>query len=338
MRVALGPRSSNTLSVEKDTLSNGIRSLEEYQKAFPKSRRESAYRLALRTREFEIELYWKRATYFWTLIAATFAAYFALARESSHPKMTFLAVCIGLILSASWFLVNRGSKYWQENWERHVDSLEDELSGPLYKTTIGRGRYRFWEFCRGYPISVSRVNQLASLFVLCVWTGLAIFYFPPKKGFPADGFASWSIATLTAIFLVLLFFFTKTKTENREVDFDRHDLVSADASPTTNEPRIDDGSKPMRDRLKELNTKAYYLLVALSFLYRASSSVLLKLALTLTAIVAVLPLQDYMSSDKTLGRLKWGKVVLLTLALVFALLWVWTAKATISRLNGSIFK
>ena len=29
-------------------------------------------------RKFEIDLYWKRAAYFWAFIAATFAGYFAL--------------------------------------------------------------------------------------------------------------------------------------------------------------------------------------------------------------------------------------------------------------------
>ena len=54
---------------------------------------------------------------------------------------------------------------------------------------------------------------------------------------------------------------------------------------------------PIRERIKDLNTKAYYLLVALSFVYRTDSgSRLLKSAFTLTAIAAVLPVQDYIES------------------------------------------
>ncbi|MGH8568044.1 MAG: hypothetical protein ACREXU_08475, partial [Gammaproteobacteria bacterium] len=34
--------------------------------------------------------------------------------------------------------VNRGSKFWQENWENHVDLLEDQIMGPLYKTVVSR--------------------------------------------------------------------------------------------------------------------------------------------------------------------------------------------------------
>lgn len=34
-----------------------------------------AFEYAVRTREFEINLYWQRAKYFWTFIAAAFAAF-----------------------------------------------------------------------------------------------------------------------------------------------------------------------------------------------------------------------------------------------------------------------
>ncbi|MCC9001729.1 MAG: hypothetical protein LM549_03765, partial [Candidatus Competibacter sp.] len=47
---------------------------------YPKDRSklESALEKALDIRKFEIELYWKRAAYFWTLIAAAFAGYFII--------------------------------------------------------------------------------------------------------------------------------------------------------------------------------------------------------------------------------------------------------------------
>jgi hypothetical protein len=54
---------------------------DEYQAAFGRSdeqlqpRQKEALAHALEIRRFEIELYWKRATYFWTFIAAAFAAY-----------------------------------------------------------------------------------------------------------------------------------------------------------------------------------------------------------------------------------------------------------------------
>jgi hypothetical protein len=54
---------------------------------------------------------------------------------------------------------------------------------------------------------------------------------------------------------------------------------------------------PIREYIKDLNTKAYYLLVALGFLYRRSPGIdSLKWASTLTALVAVLPIQDFLKS------------------------------------------
>jgi hypothetical protein len=84
-------------------------------------------------------------------------------------------------------------------------------------------------------------------------------------------------------------------------------------------------SNPIGTRLTELNTKAYYLLVALSFVYRTNPTLSLKLAITLTALVAVLPVQDCLKSERALDMARWVKVVLLTFAMAFALWWVWSA-------------
>ena len=94
---------------------------------------------SLDIRKFEIELYWKRAAYFWGLIALTFIGYFSIYDDHKDGSiLLFLLGCIGVILSLAWHLVNLGSKYWQENWEAHVDRLEDEHNGPLYKTILSK--------------------------------------------------------------------------------------------------------------------------------------------------------------------------------------------------------
>jgi hypothetical protein len=86
-------------------------------------------------------------------------------------------------------------------------------------------------------------------------------------------------------------------------------------------------TSPLRQRLTQLNTKAYYLLVALSFLYRPNPALFFKLALSLTAFVAVLPVQDYFfNSERWLTGMRVVKVVLLTAALFCSLLWIWDAK------------
>lgn len=86
---------------------------------------------------------------------------------------------------------------------------------------------------------------------------------------------------------------------------------------------------PIRERIKDLNTKAYYLLVALSFVYRTSAaSHLLKWALTLTALAAVLPVQDYVKGTFWLEFFRAAKVIALAFALILMLCWIWTAAAT----------
>ena len=82
----------------------------------------------------------------------------------------------------------------------------------------------------------------------------------------------------------------------------------------------------VRERLKDLNTKAYYLLVALSFVYTKNQTLSLKWAFTLTALVAVLPVQDYVKSESVLKGIRNTKVLCLALALVFTLWWLWSSK------------
>ena len=125
---------------------------------------------ALDIRKFEIELYWKRATYFWAFIAAAFAAYALTFKTSSEhePWLSILFSSLGLVFSFAWYLVNRGSKFWQNNWERHVDLLENITLGPLYKiiavdTSTGNPLTSAGQF------SVSKINQILSVFVTLIW-------------------------------------------------------------------------------------------------------------------------------------------------------------------------
>ena len=94
-----------------------------------------ALKVALDTRKFEIELYWKRATYFWAFIATSFTAYFLLLNSNNIANNKFFTIIISLIgylFSLGWYFVNCGSKYWQENWEQHVANLEQPYIGTLF--------------------------------------------------------------------------------------------------------------------------------------------------------------------------------------------------------------
>ena len=128
-----------------------------------------ALEYALDIRKFEIELYWKRATYFWTLIAAAFAAYALTYKTASdqEPWLSLVFSALGLVLSFAWYLVNRGSKFWQNNWERHVDMLENMTLGPLYKVVaINPGNNPLTDAAQ---FSVTKINQMLSLFVTLFW-------------------------------------------------------------------------------------------------------------------------------------------------------------------------
>lgn len=154
-----------------------------YREQFKADKAEKALEKALDIRKFEIDLYWKRATYFWTLNAGAFAGYAAVAHNPTPSETNLLLViaCFGFVLSFGWYLVNRGSKQWQQNWEYHVDMLEDPVIGPLYKTVMmdhePRGMnvktLKHWLTGAG-RFSVSKINIIISLFVVLIWLGLIL--------------------------------------------------------------------------------------------------------------------------------------------------------------------
>jgi hypothetical protein len=133
-----------------------------------------AFNQALDNRQFEIDLYWKRAAYFWTFIAAAFAGYFVLEKDEAYQSLIYVVTCLGFLFSLAWYFVNRGSKFWQQNWEMHVDLLEDKITGPLYKRVIQPRKYDFWNLTDAYPFSVSKINQILSLLVALVWLVLMV--------------------------------------------------------------------------------------------------------------------------------------------------------------------
>jgi hypothetical protein len=102
-----------------------------------KKAREAALARAHDIRQFEIELYWKRANYFWLLQAAVFAAVGLTwkAEDTLIPSFVPLILAsLGVVTAWAGWLGAHGSKFWQRNWEHHIDMLETEFEGNLYKT------------------------------------------------------------------------------------------------------------------------------------------------------------------------------------------------------------
>ena len=131
----------------------------------------TALEFALDIRKFEIGLYWKRATYFWAFIAAIFTGFFALkaGKSSINPYYFLLLGILGYIFSFSWYMVSRASKFWQQNWEMHVDMLEDEFIGSIYKIVKNPDNLSIIRPLDSYACSVTKINQLISIFLSFAW-------------------------------------------------------------------------------------------------------------------------------------------------------------------------
>lgn len=115
-------------------------------------------------RQFEIELYWKRANYFWLLQAAVFAAVGLTWKSTSNGVPVAVPVvlsALGVLTAFAGYLSALGSKFWQENWEHHIDMLEDDFEGRLHKTAFVGSKGVQW--------SVSGTNERLGLCFIVFW-------------------------------------------------------------------------------------------------------------------------------------------------------------------------
>jgi Ca2+/Na+ antiporter len=83
----------------------------------------AAYKTALETRNFEIQLFWQRSNYFLVLSTAIGTGFFVIDGRAYR----ILLGMFGIIVSWLWLLVNFGSKFWQSRWEKQLEIVEREL-------------------------------------------------------------------------------------------------------------------------------------------------------------------------------------------------------------------
>lgn len=83
-------------------------------------------KIAYDTRNFEIELFWKRSNYFLVLNLGLATGAFGLGTEA--PMAASGLSVFGLIVSILWVRVNLGGKFWQERWEVKLSDVEGEES------------------------------------------------------------------------------------------------------------------------------------------------------------------------------------------------------------------
>ena len=121
---------------------------------------------AYELRTFEIGLVWTRATYFFTVQAAVFAAFGLTAKADAGlpPLIPAMLTLLGLATAWLGFLSARGARFWQQNWEHHIDLLERELEGDLHKTIVHDGT-------TGY--SVSRAQIWLTFALALFWSATA---------------------------------------------------------------------------------------------------------------------------------------------------------------------
>ena len=156
----------------------GIEKINGAFKVVNKQKLEKAYTKAWENRNYEIDKFWTRAAYFWGFIVLIFGGYISLLTSDHNQKalemrLDLYLILLGSLFCLSWYLVIRGSKEWQRNWEAHIDHLEEYISGPIYKTLYYSGK-RFY--------SVSKLNEVMALVICIVWCGLFYQYTsrPPK--------------------------------------------------------------------------------------------------------------------------------------------------------------
>jgi len=133
-----------------------------FDPAFDLVKLKAAHARAYEMRKFEIELYWKRAAYFWAFQLVAFTALGLLFKdgELKYTELLLVPATIGTITACAGFLTSRGSKFWQENWEAHVDMLEGAMKGRLTQVVVCRGPQQF---------SVSRTNQFLLFLLMVGW-------------------------------------------------------------------------------------------------------------------------------------------------------------------------
>jgi hypothetical protein len=158
----------------KERFGIGSSEKKEIEKDEKKKRLKKAFKKAWEVRNFEIDKFWQRSIYFWGFIAIIFTGYiYCITSESSCivKAMYFdlYMILLGGIFSVAWLLVICGSIRWQNNWEAHIDEMEDEITGPLYKIVYCKRKKNYY--------SVSKISKTLAIVVIVVWCFLLIRYF-----------------------------------------------------------------------------------------------------------------------------------------------------------------
>lgn len=131
-----------------------------------------AYDKAHVMRSFEIDLFWKRAGYCFTIIAALIAlcgvllsSYFKDKNEGFLYVIVFVSF-VGVIFTILSTLMIVSGEYWKKNWELHISMLEPLFSGHIYSTHLVSYRIR---------ASITKMTLLFFIIMYACWIGIIGF-------------------------------------------------------------------------------------------------------------------------------------------------------------------
>ncbi len=130
-----------------------------------------AFRIAFQARNLEIDLLWRRSIFFWGFIASAFAAY--ATSRSAHPLVALAVACFGMVCSFAWTLINRGSKFWYENWEGKIEQNEVLVVGPLFARVADAQTSKGFWLC-GRAFSPSKLIIALSDYVFAMWLAIVV--------------------------------------------------------------------------------------------------------------------------------------------------------------------
>ena len=173
---------------------------------------EEAYNKSHDIRKFEIELYWKRSTYFWTLISVLIAlcgvvsaAFLKDGKFGTELRsFLFFISILGYFISLQFLITCVSGKQWQENWERHIDILESYFSGNLYKLNLVKGKIRY---------SISLSNEIIVAAITFVWIIISIY-----SMLDISIVIMWIVIAFLAIITAAYLWMSLKRSKNTDID------------------------------------------------------------------------------------------------------------------------
>jgi hypothetical protein len=217
-----------------------------------------AYDKAHSIRNFEIELFWKRASYCFTIIAALITLCGVLAStyfkpdisERDHNLLLLIAFIsfLGVVFTIMSHFMMVSSEYWKRNWELHISMLEPLFSGKIYSTHLVSSENR---------TSISRMLLLFFMAIYVCWLAILGFVLKDNKDYIIPLF----IILATSIIYIVIFTLSKNKTQDV--------FVTSYFVRVTHKDNLNSSLKKFINKFLVISlfTSTYGLIIFLSFMY-----------------------------------------------------------------------